>query len=181
MYETDNLFPGDYCPAIVNTMKKQSFKFLLATFSVTALMSLAIGTAHSLNCSDLGSLAQYDPNCSATTSTNDTDQLLRNAFENQRSNLQVEGKGKVIKILPDDLDGNRHQRFIVRLSSGQTLLIAHNIDLAPRINSLREGDPIMFYGEYEWSSQGGIIHWTHHDPTGRHIGGWLKHNGKIYQ
>lgn len=113
--------------------------------------------------------------------THNSEQLLDNAFKNHRSNFQVEGQGIVIRILPDDLDGSRHQRFIVRLSSGQTLLISHNIDLAPRVDSLEEGDLIMFFGEYEWNSEGGVIHWTHRDPTGSHVGGWLKHKGKIYQ
>lgn len=113
--------------------------------------------------------------------TNGSEQLLEDAFENRRSNLQVKGQGIVIKILADDLDGSRHQRFIIRLSSGQTLLISHNIDLAPRINKLKEGDLVMFYGEYEWNSEGGVIHWTHHDPRGSHVDGWLKHGGQIYQ
>jgi hypothetical protein len=109
------------------------------------------------------------------------EQVLKSAFENQRSNVQVEGKGIVVKILADDFDGSKHQRFIVKLSSGQTLLIAHNIDIAPRINSLQKGDLIGFYGEYEWNSQGGIIHWTHRDPRGNHVGGWIEHQGKKYQ
>ncbi|MGM0541170.1 MAG: DUF3465 domain-containing protein [Pseudomonadota bacterium] len=109
------------------------------------------------------------------------DQLLTTAFENQQSDIQVEGSGTVIKNLADDTNGSRHQRFILRLSSGQTLLIAHNIDLAPRINRLSKGDTVRFYGEYEWNEKGGVVHWTHHDPSRKHIGGWLKHNGATYQ
>jgi hypothetical protein len=110
-----------------------------------------------------------------------SEQLLEHAFKNQKSNFQVEGEGEVIKILQDDLKGSRHQRFIIRLGSGQTLLISHNIDLAPRISKLRKGDSVAFSGEYEWNHKGGVIHWTHHDPAGRHIGGWIKHQGKKYQ
>jgi len=106
---------------------------------------------------------------------------LAAAFENQQSNLQIQGDGIVSKILPDDTKGSQHQRFILRLTNGQTLLIAHNIDLAPRIDNLNVGDTVEFYGEYEWNSKGGVVHWTHHDPSGRHEAGWLKHNGEIYQ
>jgi hypothetical protein len=60
-------------------------------------------------------------------------------------------------------------------------LIAHNIDLAPRVAQLNTGGTILFYGEYEWNEKGGVIHWTHHDPDNRHINGWLKHGGKTYQ
>ncbi|MDH3636670.1 MAG: DUF3465 domain-containing protein [Gammaproteobacteria bacterium] len=109
------------------------------------------------------------------------DSVLEEAFEQRQSDLQVQGSGEIVKILADDNDGSRHQRFILRLNSGRTLLIAHNIDLAPRISSLNRGDTVEFYGEYEWNSQGGVIHWTHHDPQGVHVPGWLKHNGKTYQ
>jgi hypothetical protein len=103
------------------------------------------------------------------------------AFQNQQSNLQIKGEGLVHKILPDDTNGTQHQRFILKLSNGQTLLIAHNIDLATRISDLNVGDTVEFYGEYEWNEKGGVIHWTHHDPSGRHADGWLKHNGQTYQ
>ena len=117
---------------------------------------------------------------SFTEQSSAEDQLL-SAYENRQSNLPVEGSGVVVKILPDDLQGSRHQRFILRLSSGQTVLIVHNIDLAPRVPALREGDRVEFRGEYEWNSKGGVIHWTHHDPNGRHVPGWLKYNGQTYQ
>lgn len=110
-----------------------------------------------------------------------SDKAIKNAFDNQIRNLQVGGSGKVITILPGDNKGSRHQRFIIELSSGQTLLIAHNIDLAPKITNLQVGDHINFYGEYGWNSKGGVVHWTHHDPNGRHEGGWLNHGGKFYQ
>ncbi len=110
-----------------------------------------------------------------------SDALIRQAFQQHASNLQVSASGVVARLLPDDLDGSRHQKFIVRLASGQTLLIAHNIDLAPRIDGLREGDSVAFNGEYEWNPQGGVVHWTHLDPAGTHPSGWIKHDGRIYQ
>lgn len=110
-----------------------------------------------------------------------TDHVLAEAFRDGVSDLQVEGTGNVIRILPDDNHGGRHQRFIVRLQSGQTLLVAHNIDLAPRIPVLRKGDTVSFNGEYEWNSRGGVIHWTHKDPYAGHPSGWLRHKGRTYQ
>lgn len=110
-----------------------------------------------------------------------SDAALEDAFANHRSNVQVSGQGTIAKILPDDTEGSSHQRFIVRLDSGQTVLMTHNIDLAPRIDSLREGDTVAFFGEYVWNPKGGVIHWTHHDPQGRHPAGWVRHDGQTYQ
>jgi hypothetical protein len=101
--------------------------------------------------------------------------------ESWRSGQQVQGSGMVLRVLADDNEGSRHQRFILELNSGRTALVAHNIDLAPRISSLSTGDIVEFYGEFEPSEQGGVIHWTHHDPQGRHVGGWLQHKGQRYQ
>lgn len=111
----------------------------------------------------------------------DGDKLLAAVFAEAQSNVQVYGAGTVISILADDLNGSRHQRFIIELKSKQTLLISHNIDLAPRINELSLNDQIEFFGEYEWNDKGGVIHWTHHDPAGIHKDGWLFHNNVIYQ
>jgi hypothetical protein len=106
---------------------------------------------------------------------------IASAYATQTSDLQVSSSGTVVKLLPDDNEGSRHQRFILKLSNNQTVLVAHNIDLAPKISSLRRGDIVEFNGEYEWNRKGGVVHWTHHDPAGRHQDGWLKHNGAIYE
>ncbi len=108
-------------------------------------------------------------------------QQIKAAFDNQRSDVQVSGTGKVTRLLADDNEGSRHQRFIVSLPTGQTVLVSHNIDLAPRIDALQQGDQVSFYGEYEWNPQGGVVHWTHHDPRGRHPGGWIDHEGRRYE
>lgn len=106
---------------------------------------------------------------------------LKNAYTNHQSDVQVKGNGIVIRILSDDNHGSKHQKFILKLSSGHTILIAHNIDLAPRINAISVGDIIGFNGKYEWNKNGGVVHWTHQDPNRRHVGGWSMHNGTVYQ
>ncbi len=105
------------------------------------------------------------------------DKAIKAAFLSQRNDVQVRGQGIVTRLLADDLKGSRHQRFLVELASGQTLLVSHNIDLAQRIETLKAGDLVEFYGEYEYNPKGGVIHWTHHDPKNRHPGGWIKHQG----
>jgi hypothetical protein len=117
----------------------------------------------------------------STGTLSGSDEALARAFEQHTSNMQVEGQGVVRRVLSDDNDGSRHQRFVVALSSGQTLLIAHNIDLAPRVAGLREGDTVSFSGEYEWNAEGGVIHRTHRDPSKRRPPGWIRHNGEVYQ
>jgi hypothetical protein len=121
------------------------------------------------------------PAIDTKVAVSESDQRLARALAEHESHLQVEGTGRVTRLLSDDNDGSRHQRFIVELRTGQTLLIAHNIDLAPRIVSLEVGDEVGFFGEYEWSEKGGTIHWTHHDPNRQHPPGWLKHDGRVYQ
>lgn len=105
---------------------------------------------------------------------------IAQAYAARRSNVQVQAEGRVTRVLSDDTEGSRHQRFIVRLDSGQTVLIAHNIDLAPRVAGLREQDRVAFYGEYEWNAKGGVVHWTHRDPARRHPAGWIEYQGRRY-
>lgn len=124
---------------------------------------------------------QVSQQASSRQSTSDAAERLQTAFAQRESNLQIEGQGSVVKVLKDDTKGSPHQRFLLRTERGQTLLVAHNIELAPRVIDLAAGDTVRFYGEYEWNEQGGVIHWTHHDPAGRHPGGWLEHRGQRYE
>ncbi|MEW5968686.1 MAG: DUF3465 domain-containing protein [Pseudomonadota bacterium] len=116
-----------------------------------------------------------------TTLSNNGVDTVKAAYEQRQSNVQVQGSGRVKAILRDDKDGSRHQKFILVLKNGLSILVAHNIDLAPKISNLNKGDIVEFYGEYEYNPKGGVLHWTHHDPQGRHESGWLKHDGQIYQ
>jgi len=145
-------------------------KLLLAGVIVAAYFSWSQFAEQSPSESAMPESAAYDAEVARTTSSSEW-----------RSGQQVQGSGRVIRILSDDNDGSRHQRFIIEIGTGRTLLVAHNIDLAPRVASLRQGDTIEFNGEYEWNDQGGVIHWTHLDPRGSHEAGWIRHNGRLYQ
>ncbi|MDR0943911.1 MAG: DUF3465 domain-containing protein [Ruminococcus sp.] len=108
-------------------------------------------------------------------------EYIKSLFDSQTSDVWVTGSGVVNRVLSDDTKGDKHQRFILELSTGQTILFAHNIDIAPRVEDIAKGDIISFYGEYIYSDEGGTIHWTHHDPDGSSDGGWLKRGDTVYK
>ena len=118
---------------------------------------------------------------SSNLKTQNDDEKIQQAFQQHKSDIQVQSSGRVQAILRDDNNGSRHQKFILQLGNGQTVLVAHNIDLSPRLDDLEKGEIVQFYGEYEYSDQGGVIHWTHHDPQKSHADGWLKYKGRTYQ
>ena len=135
--------------------------------------------------SALAACRQHEPAVSSVAESQISTQVqLSNdavvqAFRDKKSNIFVEGSGVVKKLLPEDDNGLRHQKFLVSISDEQTLLFAHNIDLTSAI-PLAVGDTIQFRGEYVYNPKGGIVHWTHHDPHGKIEGGWIKHNGTTY-
>ena len=104
---------------------------------------------------------------------------LMEAFKNHQSKLWLEVDGTISRILKDDLKGDRHQKFILKLANGHTVLVAHNIDLATKV-PLKQNDSVLIRARYEWSKQGGVLHWTHRDPRMHIEGGWIQHKGKKY-
>lgn len=92
----------------------------------------------------------------------------------------VEATGLVKKLLTDDTSASCHQRFILDRRNGQTLLVAHNTDLAARV-PLGLGDRIRVRGMYEWNELGGLVHWTHFDPMGIEEGGFIQYRTKLYR
>lgn len=150
-------------------------KMLKGAVTLVLLIAAALGLI------ELPDRSKAASGSAAQELSSDSDAMLARAFEQRRNDLQIKGKGRVVKVLADDNKGSRHQRFILELASGQRLLVAHNIDLANRVAGLRQGDTVIFYGEYEWNERGGVIHWTHHDPGGRHVDGYLEHKGNRYQ
>jgi Protein of unknown function (DUF3465) len=106
---------------------------------------------------------------------------ITEAFGAQRNLPQVQGSGVVTKVLKDDTKGLKHQKFLLKISENITILIAHNIDLAHRVDDVKEGDVVEFKGEYIYTPKGGTVHWTHKDPRNHHEAGWLKHNGNTYE
>lgn len=108
------------------------------------------------------------------------DNVVQQAYADRRSGQWLETSGRVGRVLRDDNEGVRHQKFILELDDGHTVMVAHNIDLAERI-PVHKGLPLSVRGRYEWNDRGGVIHWTHHDPDDRVQGGWIMLNDVRYQ
>ena len=101
------------------------------------------------------------------------------AFAREESNFVTDIEAQVTRLLADDEDGDRHQRFVLELAGGQTLLVSHNIDLAPRV-PVEVGDSVRIRGEYEYNPRGGVLHWTHRAGDRKHEDGWIEHEGVRY-
>lgn len=85
----------------------------------------------------------------------------------------------VVKLLPDDRGGKRHQRFVVQMANGQLVTAIYNLDVCPRV-PVAVGDVVALGGEFIWSQQRPLIHWLHHDPDGARPNGYVEHKGIRY-
>lgn len=120
------------------------------------------------------------PRSSQPTLTLD-DGGIAELFRNQESDSWVEATGRVTRLLADDTDGERHQKFLMAVSNEITVLVSHNIDAAPRV-PVREGEYVRLRGEYEYTDKGGVVHFTHKPKFKRKApGGWIEHAGTRYE
>ena len=102
-------------------------------------------------------------------------------FQQHRSGLEVTAEATVVRLLADRASSTgTHEQFIVKLTSAQlTVEVEHNISIGTRV-PVQVGDRVIVHGEYIWNAQGGLIHFTHHDPQAKHEGGYIIDNGKTY-
>src|SRR6185436_6400172 len=107
---------------------------------------------------------------------------VERAYAEKRSTIQVTAQGVVTRVLEDDSGpAGVHQRFIIRLAgSTQTVLVENNVTIGQRAPVVEDKD-VLVRGEYVWNDQGGLIHFTHHDPDRSHEGGWIEVGGVRYQ
>ncbi|MDE3112955.1 MAG: DUF3465 domain-containing protein [Chloroflexota bacterium] len=107
---------------------------------------------------------------------------VEQAFAQRRSNVEVTATGRVERLLADERGASgMHQRFIVTLDGAtQTVLVDNNVTIGERA-PLAAGDAATIHGEYVWNAEGGLIHFTHHDPEHTHEGGWIEVRGTRYQ
>jgi hypothetical protein len=104
------------------------------------------------------------------------------AYQAGRSRVEVVAGGTVTRVFGTRAGRTSpHEGFLMRLNSGCSveIRVEANTDFTGEF-PLRNGDAVIVKGEYEYYARGGVIHWTHRDPRGRHEGGFIQTAGKTY-
>jgi hypothetical protein len=110
------------------------------------------------------------------------DRAVCTVYSSGRSRVEVVADGTVSRVLGVQQGRvSPHQGFLFRLGSGCDLVVRveANTDFTGPI-PLSLGQHVVVKGEYEYYLRGGVIHWTHRDPRGRHEGGYIDTGGKTY-
>lgn len=111
---------------------------------------------------------------------NEDDSEIVRAVVNRRRVDFVEGRGMVvIRTLADDTNGLRHQKWVVQLSNGSSMMAVYNLDMCERV-ALKVGDHVAMGGQFVWTNQGALLHWLHYDPRKTRPDGYVEVNGKVY-
>ena len=119
--------------------------------------------------------------CGGSTAPDDA--AVCSAYQGGRSHVEVVADGRVTSVLGVAQGRvSPHEGFLIRLDSGCDVVVRveANTDLMGQF-AIARGDRVVVKGEYEYSPRGGVIHWTHHDPRGRHEGGFVEVGGRTYQ
>lgn len=85
---------------------------------------------------------------------------------------------RVVRVLGDrEGRSGMHEGFIIR-AAARTFKVEDNVDITGPI-PLHAGDAVSLLGQLECDDY--VIHWTHRDPSGRHMSGYVKVNGAVYE
>ncbi len=102
-------------------------------------------------------------------------------YKQQRGGVMVTSIGRIAKLLEDQQKPYPAQVVLIRLTSGQKLLVKHNIDKSSPLPNLTVGEMLTFSGTYKWNNKGGIVYSTHQQLDNPLRSGWLKYQGVTYQ
>lgn len=120
--------------------------------------------------------------CAGTPEQPDNARICR-AYAAQEQHVEVLASGTVVAMLGERAGpSGTHEGFLLRLDGGCDILlrVEMNTDLAGPV-PLHRREHIEVKGQYETDATGGVIHWTHRDPRGRHVAGYILAGGKSYQ
>jgi hypothetical protein len=107
------------------------------------------------------------------------------AWRTGRSNVEVTAEGSIASMLGTVTGpSGAHEGFSLHLRGasghGLTVRVEDNVDLTGRV-PLSAGEDVEVRGEYVYDANGGIIHYTHRDPSGRHAAGFVRAGDALYQ
>jgi hypothetical protein len=73
-----------------------------------------------------------------------------------------------------------HEAFNVRSAAGPVEVV-DNVAIAPPV-PVHDGDRVEVSGVmvHDAGKRFPVVHWTHHDPSGRKAGGFIRLNGRLY-
>jgi hypothetical protein len=122
--------------------------------------------------------------CAGASSSDAGNGAVYDAWRAQRSRVEVTADGSVARVLGiREGPSGTHEGFLLHLRGsagrGLTVRVEDNVDITGRI-PLREGDDVIVKGEYVYDPRGGLIHYTHHDPRGRHPSGYVRVGDRVY-
>lgn len=163
-----------------NKVSPLQFMAGLAVLGVLALVGY-LRTPQSLGISGSATPAAPTSTTAARSATEAGAESIERAIAAKAEEVWVRVEAVVHKELPDDTQGDEHQRFLIKLDSGTTVLVAHNTDVAPRA-PVKLGDRVKIRGKYVWNDKGGLIHWTHHNerkPNDEF--GWIQVGGERFE
>ncbi len=120
----------------------------------------------------------------AASAGDDANGAVYKAWATHASRIEVTATGSVARILGTRVGpSGPHEGFLLHLRGsagrGLTVRVEDNVDLTGPI-PLAEGQSVEVRGEYIYDARGGLIHYTHADPRGRHLPGYVRANGKFY-
>ena len=104
-------------------------------------------------------------------------------YAGQGSGVEVIATGTVARVLGDRRGpSGEHEGYLLQTDGDCDLLlrVETNEDLTGHV-PLHEGERVVVKGEYEFAPEGGVVHWTHRDPRGRHINGYVYAGGQYYR
>ncbi len=110
---------------------------------------------------------------------------IYDAWRGGRSGIEVQASGSVARVLGERTGpSGPHEGFLLHLTGsgghGLTVRVESNLDIMGSV-PVRDGEAATVRGEYDYDPRGGVIHWTHRDPRGRHPDGFVEIDGHRYQ
>ncbi len=119
--------------------------------------------------------------CSNAGGVEHFSQALEACSRGARS-VEIRERGVVTRVLGTRLsESGHHEGFLFALPMRGTrtqLRVEDNVDITGPI-PLHRGQRIELQGQLECNDL--VIHWTHRDPRGQHIAGYISVNGHVYQ